>query len=118
MVANYATQGFTSQLGGAAIFVEAGATRDTVTDATTIALWPSNFTATPPAAGAGNITGVMAGYPGVDPRGCWGRRGMRRTRFACSLGRGRTRGAWGARGTDRTRRGTRAPRPSPRARPA
>ncbi len=70
MVANYATQGFTSVLGGAALFVEAGATRDTVTDATTIALWPSNFTATPPAAGAGNITGVMAGYLAVYPRGC------------------------------------------------
>jgi hypothetical protein len=70
MVANYATQAFVSVLGGAPIFVEAGATRDTVTDATTIALWASNFTATPPAAGAGNITGVMAGYLATYPRGC------------------------------------------------
>jgi hypothetical protein len=70
MVANYATQSFTSVLGGAAYFVEAGATRDTVTDAAVIALFPSNFTATAPVAGAGNVTGVMAGYLAAYPRGC------------------------------------------------
>src|SRR5260370_40238650 len=91
MVANYATQGFTSQLGGAAIFVEAGATRDTVTDATTMALWPSDFTATPPAAGAGNITGVVGGYLGVVPPGGWLGGGVGRARFA---GRGGAGAAW------------------------
>jgi len=70
MAANYATQSFTATLGGAAYFVEAGATRDTVTDATAIALWAANFTATPPAAGVGNVTGVMAGYLAAYPRGC------------------------------------------------
>jgi hypothetical protein len=69
MVANYATQSFTSVLGGAPYFVEAGATRDTITDAAVIALWPANFTATPPAAG-GTVTGVQAGYLAVYPRGC------------------------------------------------
>jgi hypothetical protein len=70
MAANYATQSFTTQLGGASYFVEAGATRDTVTDATVIALFPSNFTTTAPVAGVGNITGVMAGYLAAYPRGC------------------------------------------------
>lgn len=70
MAANYATQSFTSVLGGASYFVEAGATRDTVTDASAIALWAANFTATPPVAGVGNITGVMAGYLAAYPRGC------------------------------------------------
>jgi len=50
--------------------VEAGATRDTVTDAAIIAFFPSNFTATAPVAGVGNITGVMAGYLAAYPRGC------------------------------------------------
>jgi hypothetical protein len=70
MVANYATVGFVSVLGGAPVSVEQGATRDTVTDATTIALWPANFTATPPVAGPAGITGVNAGYLAVYPRGC------------------------------------------------
>jgi hypothetical protein len=70
MAANYATQAFTSVLSGAAIFVEAGATRDTVTDAAVIALWPANFTATPPAAGVGNVNSTLAGYLAAYPRGC------------------------------------------------
>jgi hypothetical protein len=49
--------------------VEAGARRDTVTDAALIALFPGNFTATAPVAGAGNITGVMAGYLAAYPAG-------------------------------------------------
>jgi hypothetical protein len=71
MVANYATQAFTGRTAAGADFsVEAGATRDTVTDAAIIAFWASNFTATPPAAGVGNITGVNAGYLAAYPRGC------------------------------------------------
>ena len=46
-----------------------GARRDTVTDATAIALFASNFTATVPVAGVGNITGVMAGYLAAYPTG-------------------------------------------------
>ena len=49
--------------------MDAGATRDTVTDAALIALFPSNFTATPPVAGVGNITGVLAGYLAAYPKG-------------------------------------------------
>lgn len=53
----------------ASYFVEAGARRDSVTDATLIALASSNFTTTAPAAGAGNVTGVMAGYLAAYPAG-------------------------------------------------
>jgi hypothetical protein len=51
------------------VFVEAGARRDTVTDATLIAQFPTNFTATAPVAGVGNITGVLAGYLAAYPTG-------------------------------------------------
>jgi len=68
MVANYATQAFTSTLSGAAYFVEQGAKRDTVTDAAAIALWSANFTATPPAAGPA-MTGVLAQYLASYPNG-------------------------------------------------
>jgi len=69
MAANYATQAFTAKLGTADIFVDAGARRDSVTDATTIALWSANFTTTAPVAGVGNITGVLAGYLAAYPNG-------------------------------------------------
>lgn len=69
MVANYATSGFTSQVGTAAYSIQPGATLDSITDAAKIALWPSDFTTTAPVAGAGNITGVMAQYLAAYPRG-------------------------------------------------
>lgn len=69
IVANYATQGFTSVIGGAAYSIQPGATLDTITDAAKIALWAADFTATAPVAGVGNITGVMAGYLAAYPRG-------------------------------------------------
>jgi len=69
IAANYATQAFSVTLGGASIFVDAGAKRDSVTDAALIAVWPSNFTTTAPVAGAGNVTGVLAGYLAVYPNG-------------------------------------------------
>lgn len=68
MAANYATQGYTTVLGGAPVTVLPGETRDTVTDATLIATFPSNWTATPPVAGVGNVTGVLAGYLAAYPR--------------------------------------------------
>ena len=54
---------------GAQAFVGIGAKRDTVTDAALIAQFPTNFTATVPAASASTITGVMAGYLAVYPNG-------------------------------------------------
>jgi hypothetical protein len=53
----------------ASYFVEAGARRDSVTDAALIALFAPNFTTTAPAAGVGNVTGVMAGYLAAYPAG-------------------------------------------------
>jgi hypothetical protein len=69
MAANYATQAFTTVLGGAPVFVDAGARRDSVTDATLIATWSTNFTTNAPAAGVGNVTGVLAGYLAAYPTG-------------------------------------------------
>ena len=68
MAANYATVGYTTTLGGAAITVLPGETRDSVTDATLIATWSANWTTTAPVAGAGNVTGVLAGYLAAYPR--------------------------------------------------
>ena len=68
MVANYATMGYTTVLSGAAVTVIPGETRDSVTDAAIIATWSTNWTATAPVAGAGQITGVLAGYLASYPR--------------------------------------------------
>ena len=69
MVANYATQGYTVRVSGADITIVPGATRDSITDATLIATWSSNWTTTAPVAGVGNITGVLAGYLASYPKG-------------------------------------------------
>jgi hypothetical protein len=69
MAANYATAGFTSQVGAAAYSVQPGARLDSVTDAAKIALFSTNFTTNAPVAGTGNITGVMAGYLAAYPAG-------------------------------------------------
>jgi hypothetical protein len=69
MAANYATTAFTTTLAGVPVFVDAGARRDTVTDATLIAQFSTNFTATAPVAGVGNVTGVLAGYLAAYPTG-------------------------------------------------
>ena len=51
MVANYATAGYTYQTaGGAAATILPGETRDSVTDAATIAVWSANWTTTAPTA--------------------------------------------------------------------
>lgn len=68
MVSNYATQAFCSQLSGVPIFVEQGALRDSVTDATTIALWAANFTTTAPT--AATVGSALANYLAAYPRGC------------------------------------------------
>jgi hypothetical protein len=67
MTANYALQSFDAVLSGAPISVQQGAQRDTVTDASVIALWPSNFTATPPA--RGSIPNALYDYLQAHPRG-------------------------------------------------
>jgi hypothetical protein len=69
MAARYATVAFCYNAGGADVFVDAGAKRDSVTDATLIAAFSSNFTVTAPVAGVGNITGVHAGYLASYPNG-------------------------------------------------
>jgi hypothetical protein len=67
MVANYATVAFTSTLGGQPYFVQQGALRDSVTDATAIALWAANFTTTAPT--AATVGAALAGYLAAYPRG-------------------------------------------------
>jgi hypothetical protein len=55
--------------GTVSYFVDAGARRDSVTDAALIASFASNFTTNAPAAGVGNVTGVLAGYLAAYPTG-------------------------------------------------
>jgi hypothetical protein len=70
VTANYALKTEAVELGGKPIIIMAGATRDTVTDATLIALHAGNWTATAPVASqAVGITGVLAGWLAVYPRG-------------------------------------------------
>ena len=60
MAARYALSSFWwTTASGAQHFVIEGALRDSVTSAVAVAL-PSLFTATPPAAGTGHITGKLA----------------------------------------------------------
>lgn len=69
MTATYAKKQMSAELAGKPVVVHNGAKRDTVTDATLVALWPSNFSATAPVAGTGDITGIMAGWLAAYPRG-------------------------------------------------
>jgi len=48
--------------------VEQGATRDTITDAAVIALWPANFTANPPT--PATVGQSLFNYLAAYPRGC------------------------------------------------
>jgi hypothetical protein len=68
MVANYATAQYCVQLAsGALLTVPAGATRDTVTDASTIATFSADWTATAPT--AATVGPLLAGWLAVYPRG-------------------------------------------------
>jgi hypothetical protein len=68
IAANYATQQYCVQLAsGAGLTVPAGATRDTVTDATTIATWSADWTATAPT--AATVGPLLAAWLAVYPRG-------------------------------------------------
>jgi len=50
MAANYATVSYMTVISGAPVCVEAGETRDSVTDSALIATWAANWTATAPTA--------------------------------------------------------------------
>jgi hypothetical protein len=68
MAANYATVAYCYQTaGGLQEFVPAGATRDSVTDATMIAQFPSNWTTTVPT--ATTVGALQDGYLTAYPRG-------------------------------------------------
>jgi len=68
MAARYATAAYAYQsAGGASVTIEAGATRDSVTDATEIATWSANWTATAPT--AATVGTLMAGWLAAYPRG-------------------------------------------------
>lgn len=69
IAANYALKTETVELAGHPITIHAGCTRDSITDATTIALHPSNWNATAPVASATTITGILAGWIAAYPRG-------------------------------------------------
>jgi hypothetical protein len=67
MAANYATAGYVTVIGGAPVCVEAGVTRDSVTDSALIATWPGNWTANAPTAASHGAK--RAGWLSVYPRG-------------------------------------------------
>jgi hypothetical protein len=68
MAAMYATVSYAYQkASGASVTIEAGTTRDSVTDATEIAVWAANWTATAP---TGTSHGAKrAGWLSAYPRG-------------------------------------------------
>ena len=65
IAANYATVSYDTVIGGAPLFIEAGVTRDTVTDAAVIATWAANWTATAPTAASHGAKRAawLAAYP-------------------------------------------------------
>lgn len=68
MAANYATQQYTYQnASGASVTIVQGATRDSVTDATAIAVWSADWTATAPT--AATVGPLLAGWLAAYPRG-------------------------------------------------
>ena len=68
MAARYATAGYTYQnAAGTSVTIEAGATRDSVTDATEIAVWSANWTATAPT--AATVGPLLSGWLAAYPRG-------------------------------------------------
>lgn len=70
MAANYATVSYVTVIGGAPVCVEAGETRDSVTDSALIATWPANWTTTVPTAishGAKRFS-WLAAYPRGEAR--------------------------------------------------
>jgi len=68
MAARYATVGGTYTLAsGAVVTVLPGETRDSVTDATEIAIWTANWTATVPTAASVGTT--LFNWEAVYPRG-------------------------------------------------
>jgi hypothetical protein len=68
MAARYATVGYTYQnAAGAQVTIEPGATRDSVTDSTEIAIYSTNWTATAPT--ATTVGTLLSGWLTAYPRG-------------------------------------------------
>jgi hypothetical protein len=68
MAARYATVGYTYQnAGGTSVTILPGETRDSVTDATEIAVWSANWTSTAPTAAA--VGQALNAWLAVYPRG-------------------------------------------------
>ena len=65
IVANYATVSYVTVVSGAPVCVEAGETRDSVTDSALIATWSANWTTTAPTATSHGAkrSGWLAAYP-------------------------------------------------------
>jgi hypothetical protein len=63
MAARYATAGDTSCPPAPVVCVLPGETRDSVTDATEIAIWTANWTATPPTPISTTLFSWLAVYP-------------------------------------------------------
>jgi len=66
MAARYATAGYTYQnAAGAQVTIMPGATRDSVTDSTEIAIWSANWTATAPTSASvgAELFGWLSSYP-------------------------------------------------------
>lgn len=65
MVANFATVSYETVVSGAPLSIEAGATRDSVTDAAVIATWAANWTTTAPTPGSHGAKRAawLAAYP-------------------------------------------------------
>ena len=67
MAARYATVSYVTVVGAAPVLVEAGETRDSVTDAALIATWSTNWTAVAPTAASHGA--ARAGWLAAYPRG-------------------------------------------------
>lgn len=64
MAARYATVGYCYQnAAGTSVTIEPGATRDSVSDATEIAVWGANWTATVPTAASTPVFAWLVAYP-------------------------------------------------------
>jgi hypothetical protein len=65
MAANYAKVSYVTVIGGASVCIEAGETRDSVTDSAIIATWSANWSTTAPTAASHGATraGWLAAYP-------------------------------------------------------
>jgi hypothetical protein len=68
MAANYATVSYMTVISGAPVCVEAGETRDSVSDSALIATWAANWTTTAPTGTShgSKRAGWLAAYPRAE----------------------------------------------------